>query len=324
MAMAMKVLLTGGSSLLGRTTARLLIERGDEVTCFQRSASGVATSEVRGDVRDRAALLDASRGHDGVLHLAALVGPRLPYQGAYDVNVTGTVNAVEAAARCGRFVHVSSTAVGFAGGSAMGEGVGTATYAGSDVYATTKAIAERYVLDHLSVPTVVIRPHLVWGPGDTQLVERIVTRVRARRLRLPDHGRALIDTTYLDDAAAALVAALDHAQAGEAAVGRAWIVTGDDPRPLAELVGGILRAAGMDPVVPSVPAPLAAAAGWMFERWWRGSEPPLTYFSARQLSLAHWFDQREVQAALGWTPRVSVAEGLIRLTRWFKETARVE
>jgi nucleoside-diphosphate-sugar epimerase len=154
---------------------------------------------------------------------------------------------------------------------------------------------------------------LVWGPGDTQLVGRLVDRARAGRLRLINHGRALVDTTYIDDAAAAIVAGLDAATPNSAAVGRAWTVTGDDPRPVAELIEGIVKAMGVDRSLRSIPAPLARGLGALFERVWRGDEPPLTSFAAQQMSMAHWFDQRDVQKALNWRPTVSVDEGLALL-----------
>ena len=313
----MRVLVTGGSSLLGQAVAGRLLDRGDAVTCFQRSASGTGAVDVRGDVRDAAALLDAAAGHDAVVHLAALVAPRPRWAEARAVNVVGTQHVVSAAARCGRLVHVSSPSVAFDGGPAVGAGVGPPDYRGHDAYTRTKAAAERYVLGHSTVPTVVVRPHLVWGPGDTQLIGRIVDRARQGRLALPDHGRALVDTTYVDDAAAALVAALDRAEPGEEAVGRAWVVTGGDPRPLAELVEGILRAAGLDPAVRSVPAPLASLAGRVVGRLWPGDEPPLTHFAARQLSVAHWFDQADTRRVLRWAPAVGVDRGLDALAAWF-------
>ena len=70
------------------------------------------------------------------------------------------------------------------------------------------------------VPTIVLRPHLVWGPGDTQLVGRIVDRARQGRLALPDHGRALVATTYVDDAADAVVAGLDRTGDSDEATGQ--------------------------------------------------------------------------------------------------------
>ena len=313
----MRVLVTGGSSLLGRTVADLLVARGDVVTCFQRSASGSTATDSRGDIRDRDAVLAAAEGIDAIVHLAALVAPRPAWEDAYAVNVTGTAHVVEAAATCGRLLHVSSPSVAFDDGPAVGSGAGPAIYGGPDAYSHSKAIAERLVLDRSAAATVVVRPHLVWGPGDHQLIGRIVDRARQGRLALPDHGRALVDTTYVDDAAAAVVAGLDRTADSEEARGRAWVVTGNDPRPLAELVERILSAAGVDRSVRSMPAPLAAVAGRVLDRWWPGDEPPLTHFAARQLSVAHWFDQVETQRVLQWAPRVGIDQGMVRLAAWY-------
>jgi nucleoside-diphosphate-sugar epimerase len=312
----MKVLVTGGSSLLGRTVADRLVERGDRVTCFQRRPSGSSAVDTLGDIRDRDSVLRACVGFDAIVHLAALVAPRPAWNDAVAVNVTGTTHVLDAAADCGRLLHVSSPSVAFDDAPAIGVGAGLADYRGRDAYTRTKAMAERLVLDRRTTPTVVVRPHLVWGPGDTQLIGRIVDRARHGRLALPDHGRAMVDTTFVDDAAAAVVAGLDRTADSEEALWRPWVVTGNDPRPLVELVEGILAAAGLATSVPSVPAPIAALAGRGLDRWWPGAEPPLTHFAARQLSVAHWFDQSETQRVLRWTPRVGVDEGLARLAEW--------
>jgi nucleoside-diphosphate-sugar epimerase len=309
----MRVLVTGGSSLLGRAVADRFVARGDRVTCFQRSPSGSTAEDVLGDIRDGDAVRSAADGNDAIVHLAALVAPRPAWADAFAVNVTGTEHVLEAAARCGRLLHVSSPSVAFDDTPAVGAGVEPARYDGPDAYTRSKAIAERLVLGQAAVPTVVVRPHLVWGPGDTQLIGRIVERARQGRLALPDHGRALVDTTYVDDAAAAIVAGLDRTADSEEAIGRAWVVTGGDPRPLAELVEGILAAAGLGGPVRSVPAPLAALAGRVLGRLWPGDEPPLTHFVARQLSVAHWFDQSETRRVLRWAPEVGVDEGLALL-----------
>ena len=156
---------------------------------------------------------------------------------------------------------------------------------------------------------VVVRPHLVWGPGDTQLVGRIVARARAGRLAVVGTGAALIDTTYVDDAVDALVAALDRAPGLH---GRVLVVSGGEPRPVAELLASICATAGAPAPRLAVPAPLARAAGAVAETLLR-RDPPMTRFLAEQLSTAHWFDQRETRAALDWAPRVGLDEGFRRL-----------
>ena len=309
----MKVLVTGASSLIGRATVAQLLARGDDVTGFQRSPSGTSARDVRGDIRDRDAVLAAAEGHDVIVHLAALVAPRPAFADAYAVNVNGTDHVLDATARGARLVHVSSPSVAFADRPAIGAGAEPPVYRGPDAYTHTKALAEQRVAERALPGVVVIRPHLVWGPGDTQLVGRIVDRARAGRLALPDGGRALVDTTYVDDAAAALVAAVDRTGDSPEAASRPWVVTGADPRPVGELVAGILAAHGVATAPRTVPAPVAAAVGSLVGRWWRGDEPPLTRFAARQLSVAHTFDQRDTQRVLRWTPTVTVDDGLARL-----------
>ncbi|MET0188163.1 MAG: 3-beta hydroxysteroid dehydrogenase, partial [Pseudonocardia sediminis] len=149
-----------------------------------------------------------------------------------------------------------------------------------------------------------------------QLVGRIVARARAGRLFGVGSGAALIDTTYLDNAADALVAALDHCEALD---GRALVVTNGEPRPVAELLGAICSAAGAPPPRRAVPVGVARAGGAVVEALWASvpslGEPPMTRFLAEQLSTAHWFDQRATREALAWTPRVSLDAGLALLAR---------
>ncbi len=282
---------------------------------FQRHRAGRAPSDRVGDITNAPAVRSAAVDCDALVHLAALVAPRPRWSAAYQTNVVGTANVLEAAA--GRpLVHVSSPSVAFGGHPATGEVALPARYQGHDRYTRSKAIAERWVLDHATGPVVVLRPHLVWGPGDTQLIGRIIERADQGRLVLPDRGRALIDTTYVDDAASAVVAGLDRCFDQPAAWGRPLVVSGGDPRTLAELVERILSAYGRTIEPRTIPAPVLGVLGATFERLWLRGEPPLTHFAARQLSVAHWFDQRQTRDLLGWAPRVGIEEGFARLARY--------
>lgn len=323
--MPQRVLVTGASGMLGGAVADLLAGRGDTVSVMQRRSAGGRHRELLGDVRSRADVRRAVEGQDAVVHLAAKVDVVGDWMDFVNTNVRGTSHVVEAlrAQGGGRLVQVSSPSVSHTGRSLVGAPAGPATpMRARSHYARTKAAAELFALnaDAPGMPVVAVRPHLVWGPGDTQLVGRIAERARQGRLAMVGRGTAMLDTTYVDNAAEAIVAALDRA---EQAHGQALVVTNGEPRPVGELVADICRAVGAPPPRLRVPRPVARAVGTLVE----GavvvadrlpgvppvSQPPLTRFVVEQLATAHWFDQRHTREVLDWSPRVSLAEGLARL-----------
>ena len=320
----MRVLVTGASGLLGRAVAASVLAAGHEVRTLQRSASKVVgATDVLGSVTDATSVDRATAGVDAIVHLAAkvsLAGDPAEFDA---VNVGGTLRLLRAAAEhgVGRFVYVSSPSVAHSGSSIVGDDAEPADplRARGD-YARTKATAELMALaaDSESLAVVAVRPHLVWGPGDTQLVERIVDRARSGRLPLLDHGAALIDSTYVDNAASGIAAALERV---DEVSGESYVITNGEPRTVADLMAGICAAAGVPAPRLRVPAGVARAAGSLVERVWAvrpgSDEPPMTRFLAEQLSTAHWFDQRRTQHDLRWTPEVSVDEGLRRLAAWY-------
>jgi nucleoside-diphosphate-sugar epimerase len=155
-----------------------------------------------------------------------------------------------------------------------------------------------------------VRPHLVWGAADSQLVAPIIERARAGRLPLIGDGTALVDTLYVDNAVEALIAALDVCGSLH---GESLVVTNGEPRPVGEIIRRVCHAAGVTGPRGRVPLRLAMGAGAAIEGIWRVAgltgRPPITSFLAEQLGTAHWFDQRRTRAALHWTPRVSLDEG---------------
>ncbi|WP_150308473.1 NAD-dependent epimerase/dehydratase family protein [Planctomonas psychrotolerans] len=321
----MRVLVTGASGMLGAGVAVALAARGDDVRTFQRGAPSVSgVDDMRGSLTDAAAVARAVAGADAVVHLAAkvsLAGDRADFEA---VNVDGTRTLLDAARAAGarRFVYTSSPSVAHAGVSIVGDDALPADpdRARGD-YARTKARAELAALeaDAPGFATVAVRPHLVWGPGDTQLIGRIVERARAGRLPLLGRGAALLDTTYIDNAVDAHVAALDRA---DDVHGRSYVVTNGQPRTVAELMAAICGAAGVAAPRWRVPASVARAAGGVVEAVWAVApgedEPPMTRFLAEQLSTSHWYDQRRTRAELHWTPAVGLDEGFERLAASYR------
>lgn len=324
----MRVLVTGASSMIGRHVVDRLVDRGDDVVVLQRRSVGRDdVGEVLGDLADEATARRGTADVDGVIHLAARVGITGPWSAFRSANVDGTRHLLDAARRHGvrRFVHVSTPSVAHAGDPLVGAPAGPADpdrVRGH--YARSKAMAEELALrsDDADLAVAAIRPHLVWGPGDTQLVGRVVERARAGRLALVGSGLAMIDTTWVDNAADALIAALDHI---DRAAGRALVVSNGQPRTVAEVIERILRAAGAPSRMRHVPSTVAVGAGAVVESIWdrldRTDDPPMTRFLAEQLSTAHWFDQRETRAVLSWAPTVDLDEGFERLARSFDQEA---
>jgi 2-alkyl-3-oxoalkanoate reductase len=321
-----KVLVTGATSLLARTTAEILLARGDDVVCLQRGPSTLAAEQISADIRDATAVQRAAAGCDAIIHAAAKVGVVGSWDDYRTINVDGTNNVLAAARAAGikRIVYVSSPSVAHGGDAIAGLGAEPPVLGRKNAfYAESKAMAEQAALaaNSSDLAVVAIRPHLVWGPGDTQLVGRIVDRAKSGRLALVGGGAALIDTTYITNAAESLVAALDRVRPGAACAGRAYVIANGEPRPIRDLVAGICAAANVPFAPREVPLAIAKVAGSVVERTWkiarRTTEPPLTRFLAEQLGTAHWFDPRPAKDDLGWIPRITIDQGLEALAAWF-------
>ncbi len=327
--MSERILVTGGGGVVGGAIVRALIDRGDDVRSFSRGeyprlcTLGVET--VRGDLADLEAVQDAVAGCDAVVHTAAKADLSVHPQPFITANVVGTANVIAACRRggVGRLVFTSTPSVVHSRRPIEGADESLPYAERYDApYPATKARAEQLVLaaSDDALATLAIRPHLVWGPGDTQLTARILGRARAGRLRLVDHGHAVVDATYVDDAAAAHACALDALADGGArgrVAGRAFFVASGQPLPIATLVNGLLGAAGMPTEHRSVPFGLAYAAGVACEAAWRLArrydEPPMTRFLARQLAISHWFDLTAARRDLGYRPAVTLDDGFHRL-----------
>jgi nucleoside-diphosphate-sugar epimerase len=325
----MKVLVTGGGGYLGGAVVRALTGRGDEVASLQRGdypglkRLGIAVH--KGDMTDRQAVIDASRDCDLVMHIAGMTGVWGAYADYYRTNVTGTRSVIDACVANGvrKLVYTSSPSVVFDGRNE--ENIDeTAPYPGKyfNHYQSTKAEAEQMVLaannDWLS--TVALRPHLIWGPGDPHLIGRIISRARSGRLRLA-RSRNLVDTTYIDNAVDAHLAAADRLDVGAACAGKAYFISNGEPLPMAALINRILNAAGLPAVDKTLPDGLLYLAGGISE-WLYGilaikKEPAMTRFIARQLACAHWYNINAAKQDLGYRPRISIEQGMKLLEQYF-------
>jgi 2-alkyl-3-oxoalkanoate reductase len=329
----MNILVTGGAGFLGQALCAALQREGHDVTSFQRSHSpaleAMGVRQLRGDLADAAAVHAAFAGRDAIFHNAAKAGAWGSYESYFAANVTGTHNVLAAMRAHGisKLVYTSTPSVTHSGRTPVEGSNEATTPLGRDFkapYPATKLIAENEVLaaNGATLATVALRPRLIWGPGDTQLLPRLVDRARAGRLRFIDGGLNRMDTTYIDNAAQAHLDAFAALAPGSACAGKAYFISNDEPREVRRIVNDMLAAAGVPPVQASVPYAIAYAAGVLLEPAWKllhlDGEPPMTRFLAEQLSTPHWYDISAAQRDFGYAPKVSMDEGLQRLAAWWR------
>ena len=333
----MKVLVTGGAGFLGQALCRALLAEGHEVASFQRSHSpaleALGVRQLRGDLADADAVRAAFAGQEAIFHNAAKAGAWGSAESYFAANVTGTRNVLAAmrAHGIGRLVYTSTPSVTHSGRTPVEGGNEANTPYGTRFkapYPATKLIAEKEVLaaNDATLATVALRPRLIWGPGDTQLLPRLVERARAGRLRFVGGGHNRMDTTYIDNAAQAHVDAFKALRQGAACAGKAYFISNGEPREVRTIVNDMLAAAGVPPVTGRVPYGVAYAAGAVLEAAWSllrlDGEPPMTRFLAEQLSTPHWYDISAAARDFGYVPRVGTAEGLVHLAEWWRSTQR--
>jgi 2-alkyl-3-oxoalkanoate reductase len=325
-----KSLVTGGGGFLGKAIARQLLNRGDEVYSFSRGnypvLSAMGVTQIKGDICDGPAVDNASRGMDTVFHTAAMAGVWGKYEDYYTTNVAGTKNIIAACKAHGvkRLIYTSSASVIYNGKNMTGDNESLPyPHRYMTHYPKTKAMAERLVAGAANgdLSTLILRPHLIWGPEDNHLVPRIIER--AHRLAIVGNGKNIADTIYIDNAAEAHLMAADKLIENPGLSGKLYFISQDDRIPVWDMINRILAAAGRPAVTRRIPASMAWVIGGILELIYKTAglknEPRMTRFVARELSTSHWYDISAAKRDLGFFPRISTEEGLKRLEEWLRD-----
>lgn len=323
-----KVLVTGGGGFLGYAVVKQLIASQRPVRSLSRhryrALTHLGADQYLGDIRDKALVRNACKGVDTVYHIAAKPGIWGSYDEFYAINTRGTLNVIDACINEGveLMVYTSSPSVVFDGSDMAGidESAGYPDHYLCP-YPQTKALAEQAVINAArtkELPAIVLRPHLIWGPGDNHLVPRIISR--AKRLVQVGDGTNLVDTVYIDNAADAHLQAERALRSTPSLSGNVYFISQDEPVPLWSIINAILEAAGKPPVKKTMSAATARILGRVCEMVFPylpiNKEPPMTRFLAEELATSHWFDISAAKRDLGYRPQVSIAAGLERLRRW--------
>lgn len=301
----MRVAVTGASGFVGGAVARGLADRGHEVVGFGR-AEQQPEWRWQGDYRrwDIATgpLADAPRV-DAVVHCAAIADDWIPLATARAVNVEGTRYVLASFPRA-RFVHLSTSSVYDARSASVLVREDAALPSDHlSTYSATKAEAEALFAGR---DAAVLRPHAVYGPGDTTLLPRVLAGVRGGRLVLPEGARVRHTLTHIETLVEAVaLAAQPGAASGIFNIGDA------EPVILADVLRSVLDQKGQrDVAIRSIPYRAAFAVAGALEFVHRvGGRPRLTRYAVSQLGLERTLDLSAARRELGFDPLPTNLEG---------------
>lgn len=319
----MRVLLTGASGFLGRHLAAAFTARGDEVTAVVRPQSDTAPLQQLGirlatatlEQSDR--LADAMRGVDAVVHGIAKVHTHGPWSEFREVTVEGTrrVLAAATAANVPHFLHLSS--VGVYGwprpdGRPFTETDQTGHIYRWNYYSRAKHLAEEHIRQS-ALPFTIFRPTLIYGPGDTGTLGRIVSALRAGKLKIIGPGDNRLSLIYVSDVVDAVVAAA-HTPASR---GEIYNVAADETcLTQYEFLAALCRLTGTPLPAQHVGFTTAHRLAFLSECVAHATRfavcPPLTRLAVLLLGGRRAYASDKLRQQLGWQPRVAMPEGLAR------------
>ncbi|HEY4384777.1 MAG TPA: NAD-dependent epimerase/dehydratase family protein [Ktedonobacteraceae bacterium] len=324
----MTVLVTGAAGFLGGHLVDLLVERGESIRIFTRPGEDItrlveAGVEVcQGDLTDRLSVEAAVVGVDRVFHCAARTGPWGPMAEYEQINVHGTKTLVEAAmaANVRRIVHVSSiTAHGVDVHGTVDET--SPLNGGSDPYSRTKVASERLLQQLIrdkEAPVTIVRPGLIYGPRDTNSFARFARLIEQGKMVIIGSGYNSLPLIHVKDVAQGIVLAGDSEQA----LGRAYLLTSDEPITQSDYFNAIARELGVPPPRLHIPYKLALALGATAEMVGHlthmQQSPPLMRFGLMQIGGENRFLIDRACRELGFSPQISLAEGVRHSVAWFR------
>ncbi len=324
----------GGSGFLGNRIVRQLVELNcGKIKCFNRSAvpalEKLGVEIIRGDIREPGAVNDACKGSTAVVHTSAKAGIWGSWKDYYSINVEGTINVLTACKYNGirSLVYTSSPSVAYPPTHDIENLDENAPYPDSYIahYPATKAIAEKNVLgsSYKELSAVVLRPHLLWGPGDPHLLPRIVRRAAAGKLVRIGDGHNLVDLTYIDNAAFAHIKALEYLKKCTQPRRKVFFISDNSPVRIWNWLDELLAKLSIPPVTKSISYDKARLAGIIFETIYRVmpflGEPPITRFVAGQLAFSHYFNISAAVNELGYRPVAIPAVAMADTIEWLKQ-----
>jgi nucleoside-diphosphate-sugar epimerase len=309
------IFLTGGAGFIGTSLVRRLCENNTCVVydLLRRNALAAAGLDkhpnvklIQGDVRDYAALAEAMKGADYVVHLASIAGVDTVLKNpvlTMEIALEGTINALRAAHKhggCKRFVDFSTSEVFGSHAYRVSEAdptklgvVGEARWTYAVAKLATEHLAHNYHKQY-GLPTVSIRPFNIYGPGQVGegAVHAFVTRaIKNETIKIHNDGDQIRAWCYIDDIVDAILLCMEK----EEAVGQAFnIGNARSTVTIYQLARLVVRLAASQSPIEFIP--------------WN--------FADVELRIP---DTRKAYDLLGFRAQVDLEDGLLRTIAWYRE-----
>ncbi len=324
----MKILVTGAGGFLGYYIARDLKALGHEVYNFSRShhkdLDELAITTRLGNLNDPDSIDKALDKIEAVFHVAGKVAMWGKWEDFYQTNTIGTKNLVDACLKKGiqKFIYTSTPSVVFGSGD-IENGDETLEYPNEflSLYAKSKMLAEKYVLQKNSKEflTCAIRPHLIFGPRDKNIIPRLLEAAKKEKLKKIGSGNNLVDIIYVENAAKAHIQAFQSITPDSPISGSPYFIGQEAPVNLWDFINKILKAHGQKTVSKSISVKSAYSIGAVIEfilkflRVWN-VHPPMTRFVALQLGKSHYFSHKKAKNDFDYSPDITIDEAISRIT----------
>lgn len=317
-----KYLVTGGGGYLGRNLVKSLLSDGHQILIIARKSypelQELGVQVVSSDLSIwNSELLKHFIGLSGVFHVAAKVEMSGNYSEFYQTNVIGTEHVIEYCRKAGvrNFVHTSSPSVVSCSGNLINVDE-SQPYPKKYLayYPATKAIAERIVMraNREQFRAIILRPHLIFGPGDTSFIPTILKKARSGKIRVIGDGSNLVDVTYIDDCVQAHKKAMQALENNQHRGGKTYFISQGEPINFWDWINKVLVLNGQVKIEKKISKKLAyilatIAEGYSFLT---NKEPLLTRFLVDELATDHYFNITAAKRDLGYCPSVSIDQAL--------------
>lgn len=327
----MKVLVTGATGFLGQKLALRLSQIGYEVTGIGRNEQIGQSLADKGiefipcSLEDKDSILSLCKQRDYIFHSGALSSPWGRYKDFYNSNVIGTKNIIEGCEKASikRLIHVSTPSIYFHYDERI-DVKETATLPNTFVnaYAHTKYLAEQEIDKAFAngLPVITIRPRALFGPGDNAILPRLIKVCEKGVFPKIGDEDVLVDITYVENVVDSLLLCMNSS---EDTLGQKYNITNGVRVNLYSVIEEVMTLLGKEFTYKNLSFKKAFSVAtlleWISKTILFGKEPILTKYTVSVLSKSQTLNIEKAKNELGYTPQVSIEEGIQKFVEWWKE-----